>query len=102
MKMILSAEEGKKIATALRQYAKDNGWTDSDYEDFLAEDYGKVIDIVFRALGVELCVDGTSSYEEDDFNNFDDDDDDDDEDEDEELPSDKEVMNLIMQVLYGQ
>lgn len=55
------------------------------------------------AVGITEVEDPEEENSED-FEDAEDDSDsnDEDEDEDEELPSDEEVMNLIMQVLYGQ
>lgn len=53
------------------------------------------------AVGITEVEDPEEENSED-FEDAEDCSDSDDEDEDEELPSDEEVMNLIMQVLYGQ
>lgn len=114
----LTFEDGMKVVEAMKETAIKNGWDAEELDECgVIEEYSHVVDAALTAMGIEVSIDGTPSKEEED-EDFDEDDfddeewhedeeggyfnSDDDEDDDEELPSDEEVMNLIMRILYGQ
>lgn len=112
MNLDMTFEEGKKVIEALHECAIKFGWTEEDLDESgVMEEYTFVVDAALTAMGISINIAGKPEpeVEDDDFDDEEWDEDEeggyfnsDDEDEDEELPSDEEVMNLIMQVLYGQ
>ena len=111
MNLDMTFEEGKKIIEALRECAIKFGWAKEDLDECgVIEEYTAAVDAALTAMGISVDIATEPEVEDDD--DFDDeewneDEEDsyfnsDDDEEDEELPSDEEVMNLIMQVLYGQ
>lgn len=103
----LTFEDGLKVVEAMKNVAIENGWDEDELDECgVIEEYSHVIDAALTTMGIEVSIDGTPSKEDEeeneDFNENDFEDEDEDEDNDEELPSDEEVMNLIMQVLYGR
>ena len=108
MTLNLTFEDGLKVFEAMKNVAIENGWNEDELNECgVIEEYSYVVDAALTAMGININIDANSSCEdEDEDEDFDEDDfdfdEDEDEDEDEELPSAEEVMNLIMQVLYGQ
>lgn len=101
----LTFEDGLKVVEAMKNVAIENGWDEDELDECgVIDSYSRVVDAALAAMGIEVSIDGTPSEEDEEENeDFNEDDfEDEDEDNDEELPSDEEVMNLIMQVLYGR
>lgn len=114
----MTFEEGKKIIEALRECAINNGWDEDELDESgVMEEYTSAVDAALTAMGISVDIATEPEVEDEDENKYCDaaadcyfcnsddeeqDENEDEEDEDEELPSDEEVMNLIMQVLYGQ
>ena len=66
MKLVLTAEEGTKMVTALRNLALKNGWDEDELEDSgVMEEYSAAVDAALNALGIELCVCEEETEDED-------------------------------------
>lgn len=124
MNLDMTFKEGKKIIEALRECATKFGWAEEELDESgVMEEYTAAVDAALTAMGISVDIATEPEVEDEDeycdaaadcyFCNSDDEEwdedeeggyfnSDDNEDEDEELPSDEEVMNLIMRVLYGQ
>ena len=122
----LTFEDGVKVVEAMKNVAIENGWNAEELDECgVIEEYSSVVDAALTAMGINICIDHNPSCEdededenfdeedcnldfddeedeEDDEDEEDEDEDEDEDDDDEELPSDEEVMNLIIRVLYGQ
>lgn len=83
MTLNLSFEDGLKVAEAMRDTAIENGWDAEELDDCgIIEEYARVVDAALTAMGIKVSINGTPSYEEDDFDNSDDEDCDDFDDDD--------------------
>lgn len=127
MNLDMSFEEGLNVIEALRECAINNGWDEDELNECgVIEEYTSAVDAALTAMGISVSIDNEPKAEAEaedenkycdsaadcyfcnsDDEEWDEDEEDgyfnsDDDDEDEELPSDEEVMNLIMKVLYGQ
>lgn len=123
MNLDMSFEEGLKVVEAMRKCAISNGWEKDELDESgIMDEYASVIDAALIAMGITVNIDKEPKIEDEDehcdaaadcyFCNSEDEEwhedeeggyfNSDDDEEDEELPSDEEVMNLIMKVLYGQ
>lgn len=123
MNLDMSFEEGLKVVEAMRECAINNGWEKDELDESgIMDEYAAVVDAALIAMGITVNIDKEPKVEDEDehcdaaadcyFCNSEDEEwhedeeggyfNSDDDDEDEELPSDEEVMNLIMKVLYGR
>ena len=62
--MNLTIVEGSKVAAALAEAARDNGWDDDDINIDLICEYAHVLDKAMEVLGIELKIDPNLPCEE--------------------------------------
>jgi len=62
--MTLTVVEGSKVATALAEAARDNGWDDDDINIELICEYAHALDKAMEALGIEFKIDPNLPCEE--------------------------------------
>lgn len=62
--LTLTVADGNKVAAALVDAARDNGWDDDDIDIDLISEYAHALDKAMEALGVDFKVDRNLTEEE--------------------------------------
>lgn len=62
--LTLTVADGNKVAAALVDAARDNGWDDDDINTDLIAEYAHALDKAMEAIGVEFVIDPNLTEEE--------------------------------------
>ena len=89
--LTLTVADGSKVAAALVDAARDNGWDDDDINTDLICEYAHALDKVMEALGIDFKVDPNLTDDEEEV-----------EDEDEEEISGEDEMESIVITVNGK
>lgn len=84
--LTLTVAEGSKVAAALAEAARDNGWDEDDINIDLICEYAHVLDKAMEVLGIELKVDPNLPCEEEEV------------EEPEEITGEDEMESIIRNV----
>lgn len=82
--LTLTVADGSKVAAALIEAARDNGWDDDDINIDLISEYAHALDKAMEAIGVEFMIDPNLTDEE--------------EEEPEEISGEDEMESIIVNV----